>query len=201
MWPSVEFHNPDVALEPKSLPTPAIAYAWVEKQGAVIFPMKCTSQIDIWLGYSLLHWLEIGLNIDHPYFSNSAHFKLHLIRTQGETQMQTQEADGWAPIFINPRGRQKVGRGQARGESPKQYQTKDSLEVWPGRGSVTRSESKQYKGIGRLEDRTGRVVRQAGTESGQARVETKRTRTKRDYRRSKEKRSLNRSKEKRWLTW
>ena len=54
----------------------------------------------------------------------------------------------------------------------------------------TRSESKQYKGIGRLEDRTGRVDRQVGS----ARVETRRTRTKRVW-------EKNRSKEKRWLTW
>ena len=47
---------------------------------------------------------------------------------------------------------------------------------------VFRSQSKQYKGIGRLEDRTGAVVRQAGSESGQARVETRMTRNKRDWR-------------------
>jgi hypothetical protein len=43
---------------------------------------------------------------------------------------------------------------------------------------VIRSESKQYKGIGRLEVRTGRVVRQAGSVSGQARVKTRRARKK-----------------------
>ena len=37
---------------------------------------------------------------------------------------------------------------------------------------------KRYKGIGRLVVRAGRVVRQAGSESGQARVETRRTRNK-----------------------
>jgi hypothetical protein len=53
-----------------------------------------------------------------------------------------------------------------------------SLEVRPGRGQKLDPSSKQYKGIGRMVVRTGRVVRQAGSESGQARVETRKTRNK-----------------------
>ena len=79
------------------------------------------------------------------------------IRAQGETQIQTQEADGRALIFIITKG---VGKGQS-----KQYQTIGSLEVRPGRGQKPDPSPKQYKGIGRLVVRTGRVVRQAGTES------------------------------------
>ena len=43
------------------------------------------------------------------------------------------------------------------------------------------SESIQYKGIGRLEVRTGRVVRQEDSASGQARVKTRRARKNRDW--------------------
>jgi hypothetical protein len=43
---------------------------------------------------------------------------------------------------------------------------------------VNRSESKQYQGIDRLEVRTGRVVRQEDSASGQARVKTRRARKK-----------------------
>ena len=40
------------------------------------------------------------------------------------------------------------------------------------------SESKQYEGISRIKLRTGKVVRQADTASGQARVKTRRARKK-----------------------
>jgi hypothetical protein len=39
---------------------------------------------------------------------------------------------------------------------------------------VNRSESKQFKGIGRLEVRRARVLRQADSASGQARVKMRR---------------------------
>ena len=41
------------------------------------------------------------------------------ITAQGETQMQTQEADGWSlALFINPkRGRQENGHEQAKGQN------------------------------------------------------------------------------------
>ena len=39
----------------------------------------------------------------------------------------------------------------------------------------TRSESRRYRVVGRLEVRAGRLVRQAGSESRQARVTTGRT--------------------------
>ena len=50
-----------------------------------------------------------------------------------------------------------------------------------GESSSTRSESKQYQWIGRLEVRTGRVVRQADSASQQARVKTRRARKKTDW--------------------
>jgi hypothetical protein len=52
------------------------------------------------------------------------------------------------------------------------------LEVRTGRGSVNRSESKEYQVIGRLEVRSDSVVRQADTASGQARVKIRRARKK-----------------------
>ena len=80
------------------------------------------------------------------------------IRAQGQTQMQTQEADGlsvWCVLV--PKGvgiRIVVDRQKAK----------------------TRSESRRYRVAGRLEVRASRLVRQAGTESRkQARVKTGRT--------------------------
>jgi hypothetical protein len=43
---------------------------------------------------------------------------------------------------------------------------------------VNSSESKQYKGIGRLKVRTGRVVRQVDMATGQARFKTRKARKK-----------------------
>ncbi|CDQ66308.1 unnamed protein product [Oncorhynchus mykiss] len=89
----------------------------------------------------------------------------------------------WAPIFIVPK---VVGRKQVR----------------TGRGSVNRSDYKQYKGTGRRiqnrseqaewsgrvvrqadseQVRTGRVVRQADSASGQARIKTSRARKTSDW--------------------
>ena len=67
--------------------------------------------------------------------------------TQGETQMQTQEADGWSlTMFNNPKG---VGK-----------------RIVVDRQKVqTRSESRRYRVADRLVVKAGRMVRQAGTES------------------------------------
>ena len=66
--------------------------------------------------------------------------------TQGETQMQTQEADGLSlTMFINPKGsRQENGHGPAKRSKP--VQSPGGTE-W------------------QLVVKAGRMVRQAGTES------------------------------------
>jgi hypothetical protein len=67
--------------------------------------------------------------------------------TQGETQMQTQGADGWSlTMFINPKG---VGKRMVV----------DRQKI------KTRSDSRRYKVADRLVVKAGRKVRQAGTET------------------------------------
>ena len=67
------------------------------------------------------------------------------IMTQGETQMHTQEADGWSlTMFINPKGvgkRMVVARQKVK----------------------TGSESMRFRVADRLVVKEGRMVRQAGT--------------------------------------
>jgi hypothetical protein len=58
--------------------------------------------------------------------------------------------------------------------------------LWTGKKIIRRSESRRYRVAGRLEVRAGRMVRQAGSESGQASVKTGRTR-KREIRKSRRK--------------
>ena len=67
--------------------------------------------------------------------------------TQGETQMQTQEADGWSLTMLNnPKG---VGKRMVV----------DRLKV------KTRSESRRYRVAHRFVVKAGRIVRKAGTKS------------------------------------
>ena len=90
-----------------------------------------------------------------------------IIRAQGETQIQTREADGLCLSYllinplINPKG---VGKRMVM----------DRQKV------KTSSNSRRYRVAGRLEVRVSRMVRQVGTESKkQARVKTGRTSKKR----------------------
>ena len=68
------------------------------------------------------------------------------IRAQGQTQMQTREADGLSLIYFIPK---EVGKRMVV----------DRQKV------KTSSESRSYSVAGRLEVRADRMVRQVGTES------------------------------------
>ena len=56
--------------------------------------------------------------------------------------------------------------------------------MWTDKKIITMSESRRYRVAGRLEVRAGSMVRQAGSESGHARVKTGRT-SKRENRKSR----------------